>query len=158
MRAKYHCRHSYALPIKGTHTLLPSLAQGTRLRKVLHSQPHLSTATTSLHFGGQNEASLGDQPAELRTSEGTSCRASQSSPWWRPMPDWASQGWMCQERPRHSLCRPRLSVSAGIPKACSEFCGGCVVSVMAGILKFHSLIASVVLAKDSGWRNMGLYG
>lgn len=48
--------------------------------------------------------------ATSKTPAATSWRESQSSPSCRPIPLRASQPWMCQLRPQHSLCKLRSSV------------------------------------------------
>lgn len=48
--------------------------------------------------------------ATSKTPAATSWRESQSSPSCRPVPLRASQPWMCQLRPQHSLCKLRSSV------------------------------------------------
>lgn len=60
--------------------------------------------------------------ATSRTPAATSWRESQSRPSWSPMPLRASQPWMCQLRPQHSLCKLRSSVISSTDTAPGTSC------------------------------------
>lgn len=61
--------------------------------------------------------------ATSRTPAATSCLESQSSPSWRPVPLRASQPWMCQLLPQHSLWRLSSSVISSTDTAPGTSCG-----------------------------------